>query len=271
MSAKLSARGVSVGYEGRLVLEGIDLDLFGGEIVALVGPNGVGKTTLLRTLCGAAAPLSGSVACCGAALAGLDAKSRARKIARVDQDARADWGFSVRETVAMGRFAYRGWFAPAGGRDARIVEDALERTGLGDFGDRPVTELSGGELQRVMVARALAQEPEILLLDEPVSHLDVKHQIAILDLIRSLADGGLAVAASLHDLNLAGQYADRIALFAENRMLAVGAPQAILQEELLRRAFDASVLVGSHPTDEDSPYVYHPASRRRSAEEAEER
>ncbi len=257
------ARGLSVAYDGRTVLSGVDFDLEAGELVALVGPNGAGKTTMLRALAGALAPASGSVELDDVPVGDYGAADLARRIARTDQTPRADWAFTVRETVSMGRFSHRGWFSPLGDADRDRIDEVLSRCGLDSFRERLITELSGGELQRVMIARALAQEPDVLLLDEPVSQLDVKHQLSIMDLLRALADGGIAVAASLHDLNLAGFYADRIALFSGGSLRAVGTPVEILQEELIFEAFGVPVLVGEHPEREGLPFVFQRAPKCR--------
>ena len=256
MSAELSARGLTAAYDGKVVLSGVNFDLRAGELVALIGPNGAGKTTFLGALGGTLKPASGSVILDGMNVLDYQPARLARRIARTEQTPRVDWGYSVLETAAMGRFAHLGWFSALGGADRKVIDAVLERTGLTAFRDRLVTELSGGELQRVMIARALAQEPDVLLLDEPVSQLDVKHQLSILDLLRELADGGLAVAASLHDLNLAGFYADRIALFAGGTLRAVGEPSEILKEELIFEAFGVPVLVGEHPEREGVPFVF---------------
>lgn len=263
MKAALRSRGVSVAYDGKTVLSGVDFDLDAGELVALIGPNGAGKTSFLNALGAAVKPVSGSVELDGVAVLDYSPARLARKIARTEQAPRADWSYTVFETVSMGRFAHRGWFSPLSAADRKVVDGVLERTGLSGFRERYATELSGGELQRVMIARALAQEPEVLLLDEPVSQLDVKHQLAILDLVRELADGGLAVAASLHDLNLAGFYADRIALFANGALRAIGEPADILKEELIFEAFGVPVLVGEHPERGGSPFVFHRAPKGR--------
>ncbi len=258
----LTLKAVTVGYDDRVVLENVDLELKPGELLAFAGPNGVGKTTLLKVMDGRSKPQHGTVTLDGKNLSSFSAPQLARRIAFVPQAARVDWPFTVREAVSLGRFPHRGWFAPPRPEDREAVDRSLLRCDLEDFGERLVTELSGGELQRVMIARALAQEPDILLLDEPVSHLDVKHQIATLELVRELADGGMAVAASLHDLNLAGLYADRVALFVKGHLHAVGSPLEILQEPLIRLAFDVPVLVGEHPTVGGVPSVYHPAPNR---------
>jgi len=258
----LRAKGVHASYDGRRVLSGVDFELGSGELVAFIGPNGAGKTTLLKILGASLKPESGAVELDGRPLASYAPALRARRIARTEQAPRADWGFTVLETVRLGRFSYRGWFAPPSAADRAAVDSALEKTGLDDFRSRLVTELSGGELQRVMIARALAQEPDVLLLDEPVSQLDVKHQLSIMVLIRELADGGLAVAASLHDLNLAALYADRLALFSGGALRAVGAPREILKEELILEAFGIPVLVGEHPERGGAPFVYHRAPKK---------
>lgn len=261
MGATLSVRNLSVGYAGRAVLRALSLDLRPGEFLSLAGPNGVGKTTLLRTLGGSLAPLAGSALLDGADLSSLSRRELASKVARVAQSARADWPFTVAEAVSLGRYPRLGWFGRLGSGDRREVEKALARTSLSELSDRLVTELSGGELQLVMIARALAQEPAILLLDEPVSSLDVKHQVQVLQLLRDLAAEGITVVASLHDLNLASLYADRIALFADGRLLAAGTPTEILREDLIGEAFGIPVLIGSYPGGPDIPLVYH----RRSA------
>lgn len=257
----LRSAGASLAYGGKTVLRNVDFELRPGELVAFIGPNGAGKTTFLGALSGLLKPSAGTVTLDGAPLASYAPAALARRIARTEQNVRADWSFSVRETAALGRFAHRGWFAPPTPEDRAAVDSALERAGLGGFGGRPVTELSGGELQRTMIARALAQEPEILLLDEPVSQLDLKHQLSILELLRTLAANGLAVAASLHDLNLAAAYADRIALFAGGGLRALGAPAEILKEELILEAFGIPVLVGEHPERSGAPFVFHRAPR----------
>lgn len=260
MSVRLAAIGLSVGFEKKEVISSLDLSVVSGEFLALIGPNGVGKTTVLRALGGAAAPMKGRVELDGVAITRLGRSALAKRIARVDQSPRAEWGYSVEETVNLGRFAHRGWFSPLTTLDRRAVDSALEKTFTAELRFRSITELSGGELQRVMIARALAQEPDILLLDEPVSNLDVKHQISILELLRSLVRDGLAVVASIHDLNLAGSFADRIAAFSEGRLRAEGTPKRILNEELIREVFGIPVFVGEHPQRSDAPYVFHRSS-----------
>jgi iron complex transport system ATP-binding protein len=260
MSARLAAIALSVGFDAREVVSSLDLSVASGEFLALIGPNGVGKTTVLRALGGAVIPMKGRVELDGVPLRRMVRPEIARRIARVDQNPRAEWGYSVEETVGFGRFAHRGWFSPFNAEDRRSIESALEKTDTTELRQRPITELSGGELQRVMIARALAQEPDILLLDEPVSNLDVKHQISIMELLRALVQDGLAVAASIHDLNLAGSFADRIAAFVDGRLYAEGTPKSILNEKLIRDVFDIPVFVGEHPQRSDTPYVFHRSS-----------
>ena len=235
---RIEARGLDVGYGDRAVLAGIDLDVRAGELLVVAGSNGIGKTTLLKALSGRMPPLRGEVLLDGVALAALSAAERGRRVAFVNQGDPAVWPFTVRELVALGRFPHRGWFASERRADREAVAAAIRRAGLDGFAERIVTELSGGELQRAMIARALAQDGEVLFLDEPVSHLDEKHRILVMDLIRSLASGGLAAVASLHDLNLASLYADRIALFSCGRLAAIGKPGEVLREDLLRTVFD---------------------------------
>lgn len=257
MATCLSANGLSVGYHGKPILEGLDLTIRSGELLVLVGSNGAGKTTVLKALAGIARPLAGEVSLDGRNISELSALERARRVAYLTQTIHASWPFTVREFVAQGRFPHRGWFGGERPSDREALTEALERAQLLGFEDRAVTELSGGELQRVLIARAIAQEPEVLLLDEPVSQLDAKYQAAAMGLIRELVDSGLAAAASLHDLNLAGMYADRIALLSEGTLLAVGAPKEVLREDLLRKAFGASMVVGRHPQEAETPAVYH--------------
>jgi iron complex transport system ATP-binding protein len=260
---RIVARGIDVGYGARVVLSRVDLDIRAGELLVVAGANGVGKTTLLKALSGRTQPLRGEVLLDGRPVSALSHAERGRNIAFVTQGAQVDWPFTVRELVALGRFPHRGWFSSERQTDRDAVEAAIRRSGLAGFGDKPATELSGGELQRAMIARALAQEGEVLFLDEPVSHLDEKHRVATMDLIRDLAGSGLAAVASLHDLNLASLYADRIALFADGRLMALGRPAEVLREDILREAFDSNLLVGEHPLSKGSPLVYHPIPSRK--------
>ena len=243
----LHADAVTAGYGERTVLHASTLSVGRGEVVAIVGPNGAGKSTLLRVLAGLLRPSSGAVRIDGVDVATLGRTQLARRIAVVPQIFDTLFPFSVREVVALGRTARLGMFGGASQTDAAAVERAIADLGLGDLAPRRIDRLSGGERQRGVLAMALAQEADVLLLDEPTVHLDPAHQVAMLRLIRELACArGLAVAAVLHDLNLAASMATRIVVIADGRVVCDAAPETVISAELIRDVFGPGLSVGRH-------------------------
>ncbi len=248
IKSMLEIISLSVGYGPRTVLHEIDLSIHSGEIMALIGPNGAGKTTLIRAVSGVLHPYTGSLRAGGEDLDGLTAARRARKLAVVPQARNLPEPYTVWQTVLLGRTPYLGWLGQPAGRDEARVRWALERTETLALQDRRIGELSGGEQQRVLLARALAQETPILLLDEPTAHLDLHHQTALLDLVFALTrENNLTVLMALHDLNLAAIYANRVALMVDGRLQAVGRPVEVLTAERLSEAYRLPLHVISHP------------------------
>jgi iron complex transport system ATP-binding protein len=244
----LEIQSLSVGYLNHEVLSDVSLTIHPGEILALVGPNGVGKSTLIRAVSGINLNLSGQVRVGGQDITRLSAQQRARFMAVVPQARELPGAFSVYQTVLLGRTPYLSWLGKAGMQDHAIVRLSLEQTALADMADRRIGELSGGEQQRVLLARALAQDTPILLLDEPTTHLDLQHQSNLLNLIRLLAqEKNLCILMVLHDLNLAGLYADRVALLAHGGVYARGKPAEVLTSENLSTVYRVPVEVIPHP------------------------
>jgi len=221
----------------RTVLHGADLDVAPGEVLALVGPNGSGKTTLLRTCYRALAVTAGAILIDDENIDTLRRRQMARTIGVSTQEPVAFSGVTVRESVRFGRSARRGWLEPFRKEDDDVVARVLDQVSLTSYADRDVTELSGGERQRVSIARALAQEPQVLLLDEPTNHLDLRHQLGVLELLRTLTADGLAVLVTLHDLRLATEYCDRIAVLDAGQVIDAGVPEHVLTTELLETVF----------------------------------
>ncbi len=246
------------------ILSGVNATIEDGQFVGLVGPNGAGKTTLLRAMNGVLTPDSGRVVVADDAIDDLSSKAASRRVATVPQDTTLSFDFSVRDVVAMGRNPYRSRFgselgdgenddtSAATGTD--LVERSMARTEVSEFADRSITEVSGGERQRVLLARALAQDTPVLLLDEPTASLDINHQVRTFELVRELVADGKTVVAAIHDLNLAAHYCDELLLLAGGSVLASGPPTEVLAEETLREAFDARAVVSSHPVT-GSTYV----------------
>ncbi len=243
----LTIQNISAAYDGRVVLKDFCLNARAGEIVGVIGPNGAGKSTLLRVISGTLTPMSGQVQMDGVDLLRLSAAERAKKIAVVPQSSRLPEAFSAGEVVLMGRTPHLPLFGAERARDYQVAQDAMARTDSDWFAERLIGRLSGGEQQRVLIARALAQEPRVLLLDEATAHLDLRHQTALWNLVRDLARSGLIVIAAMHDLNLAAQYADRLALLKDGELLVCDEPSRVLTREWLKRAYDVSAIISSHP------------------------
>lgn len=241
----LEAREVTVRYPGaeRPALDRVRAGLGGGELIAIVGPNGSGKTTLIRALLGLVPLDAGQSLVKGRVVGAWRRQELARVVGVVAQREETVFPLTVAETVLLGRYAHLGPLAPPQARDREAVAQAIARCDVSDLSGRRVDTLSGGEWQRVRIARALAQEPEALVLDEPTASLDVRHEMEIFELIRQLASGGLGALVVTHHLNLAARYADRILLLDLGQVVAEGPPAAVLRQDHLSRVFGWPVAV----------------------------
>lgn len=239
--------GLCVARRGVPVLDGVDLMVQRGEWVAVVGPNGAGKTTLLHALAGLT-PATGRVVVAGREPGSASRRAMSRAVALMPQRPVIPEGASVRELIALGRTPYLPRFGTESAHDRHVVGAVIERLGLEHLADRQATELSGGELQRVVLARALTQEPEVLLLDEPTSALDIGHQQQVLDLVENLRRrDGITVVAAMHDLTLAAHYGRRLVMVDGGRVVADGTPREVLEVERIASVYGARVEVLDRP------------------------
>lgn len=250
----LKIQNLSASYHGHQVLHNLSLEVKNGEVLALIGPNGAGKSTIIRAASGVI-PSTGSVRTNGDDFHALDPMKRAKYIAVVPQAISLPPAFTVWETVLMGRTPYLGFMGNASSHDEELARQSLTRVHAVNLSDRRVGELSGGEAQRILLARALCQSTPILLLDEPTAHLDLQYQVSLLELIRELAHKeNLAVLIALHDLNLAARYADRVALLVGGKLNAIGNPRDVLTPEKISNAYCLPINVVEHPFM-DAPLV----------------
>ena len=245
--AVLSVRDLHIGYGARAVLRGVSAEVAAGELVAVVGPNGAGKTTLLRALAGLVTAAAGEVRAFGADPARTPRRVLARRLAYLPQRYELAFPFTVGEVVLMGRYAHRR-FGLEGDADLRAARAAMERCDVVDLETRRFDELSGGEQRRALLAQALCQEAEALLLDEPTAALDPAHALALLTALRAECQRGAAAVVVTHDLSLAVRWADRVVVLHGGAVVAAGAPAAVLSSEAAARAFAVSIHVGALPS-----------------------
>jgi len=243
----LKVKDLLCGYEDFL-LKDLNFSLKRGEFLGIIGPNGSGKTTLVRALSRVIKPLKGEVLLEDENVWNIPLKEFAKKVAVVSQNARAS-SFKIKDYVLLGRIPhYRRFQFLETERDLMAAEKAMSLTGILHLKDRSLKEVSGGERQLAVIARALAQEPELLLLDEPVAHLDIAHQVMVLNLVKKLKDEfGLTVVVVLHELNLASEFCDRLLIMNEGRIRKIGSPDVVLTEEILKEIYKTDVLVRRHP------------------------
>ncbi|MGW7202767.1 ABC transporter ATP-binding protein [Streptomyces sp. NPDC054837] len=253
-TSRLEARGVTVGYGDRTVIDDLDVAIPSGLVTTIIGPNGCGKSTLLRTLSRLLKPAKGTVVLDGDDIARLRTRDVAKKLGLLPQAPVAPDGLTVADLVARGRHPHQSWLRQWSSDDADVVERALAMTGVADLADRPVDELSGGQRQRVWISMTLAQGTDLLLLDEPTTYLDLAHAIDVLDLVNDLHTSGCTVVMVLHDLNLATRYSDNLIVMREGAILAQGHPRDVITAELLHEAFGLRARVIDDPVG-DRPVI----------------
>ncbi len=248
MGSVVEIKGLSAAYGPVFALQDLSLEIEEGEILGLVGPNGAGKTTLIKVVSGIMKPSSGSIAVNGIEITGLDPAKRARMLAVVPQAHQLGGAFTVNQAVMLGRTAHLDFLGRPGKDDLEHVRWAMDKADLAGLADRKLAEISGGEQQRVLLARALAQDTPVMLLDEPTNHLDLKYQVDLLRLLKDLAlNEKITILMAMHDLNQVSGIVDRVALLKEGRMMALGLPNKILTPENIRAAYQAEVETFTHP------------------------
>ncbi|WP_020668753.1 ABC transporter ATP-binding protein [Amycolatopsis nigrescens] len=245
---RLRADGLKLGYGDRLVVDGLDLDVLDGTVTAIIGPNGCGKSTLLRALGRLLGPREGAVLLDGKRIEKMPTREVAKLIGLLPQAPLAPEGLTVTDLVSRGRHPHQSWYRQWSVSDDEAIERALRLTGMTELGDRAVDQLSGGQRQRAWISMTLAQETGLLLLDEPITYLDLAHQIDVLDLVYRLHTERMkTVVMVLHDLNLAARYADTLVAMREGRIVAQGSPAEVLTEPLLDEVFGLSAKVLEDP------------------------
>lgn len=253
-AARLAARGVTVGYGGRVVIDDLHVAIPPQVITTIIGANGCGKSTLLRTLSRLLKPTSGSVVLDGEDIGRLRTRDVAKKLGLLPQAPVAPEGLTVADLVARGRHPHQSWLRQWSSDDADVVARALAMTGVSDLADRPVDALSGGQRQRVWISMTLAQGTDLLLLDEPTTYLDLAHAIDVLDLVDDLHESGCTVVLVLHDLNLATRYSDNLIVMKAGSVLAQGHPRDVITADLLYEAFGLRAKVIDDPVG-DRPLI----------------
>ncbi|MCM3713768.1 ABC transporter ATP-binding protein [Halalkalibacter oceani] len=253
---KIAVQNVTTTIQKRPIIQDMSLDVGSGECIGIIGPNGSGKSTLLKSIYRALPYDAGEIYVDRIDWAACSAKEAAKYMAVVSQEGAAQFDFSVEEMVLMGRSPHKKWFEADSDDDRRVVKRALEQVGLWEDRERSFITLSGGEKQRVMIARAIAQQAQILVLDEPTNHLDIHHQLQVMEIAREL---GVTIIAALHDLNIAAAYCDRIYVVDNGEIVASGTPAEVLTEQLLRRVFQVETDVIIHPKTNSVHITYLPA------------
>ncbi|MBN2509956.1 MAG: ABC transporter ATP-binding protein [Spirochaetales bacterium] len=242
MSA-LTLENFSCGYSSTPVVTHIDMCIPSSRLTVLLGPNGSGKTSLLRGITRILKPLSGTVELDNQNIYNIPLKQFSRRLARVSQSIEVNWPYTVHDFVAMGRYPHRRFFSKLDSHSAEIVDATLKETGLSAFAHRSITRISGGEFQRAKIARALAGEPEVLVLDEPIAHLDLHYQVSIMNELQRICKSGKTVFVSLHDLNFAARYADYVYLLSEGQIAAHGTPDQVIAPDTLSAVFKTPISV----------------------------
>lgn len=266
--ALLSLNDVAVDIDGTDILRGINLEIESGSWTGLIGPNGSGKTTLLRAI-GTHVSATGHIQLDGRPVTDWSAQERARRLAYVRQAPSLTFDFTVEELVLLGRAPHRGWLQSYGTDDRHRVREALSMVDLDGFASRSVLSLSGGELQRVFLAQALAQDADLLMLDEPTSHLDVHYQFAFMDRVQDLVQEGRTVLAVFHDLELAARHADRLLMLQEGSLVASGPPAEVLTPSRIAAVFGMQARVDRRPNGTLRIEYLAPVSGRKQTREEE--
>jgi iron complex transport system ATP-binding protein len=256
----LEVQAINVAYGSRRVLHDISLRMDAGSVIGLIGPNGAGKSTLIRAMSGVLPIQNGSVRVNGQLISRLSPTLRARWVSVVPQARNLPNAFTGWETVSMGRTPYLNWLGQLSTRDEAIIQKAMERTSTLELAGRLIGDLSGGEQQRLLIARALTQGAPFLLLDEPTAHLDLQYQFGLLDLVRQLAQkDGLSILLALHDLNLVARYADRVLLMVDGKICSEGSPAEVLTASQLSQAYHVNLSVV--PGQSGHPMLVLPADQ----------
>ncbi len=252
----LEVKDISYSYNEQIIFENISFRVTHGEFIGIIGPNGSGKSTLLKNLYRTLKPKSGTIFLDGKDLYKLTSKKVAKKIGVVGQENTVPFDFKVEEIVAMGRSPYKKLFSSDTIEDREIIKNSLRQIGMEAIANKNYSNLSGGEKQRVLIARVLAQQPEILILDEPTNHLDIHHQLQIFDLIKSLK---LTVLAAIHDLNIAALYCDKIFVIKNGKIYKSGSPEEVLTSQLIYEVYGIQADITVHPITRKISVTYLPA------------
>ncbi|PYI57509.1 ABC transporter ATP-binding protein [Paenibacillus flagellatus] len=257
----IEVKGLSKSFEGRRVLDGISFSVARGETLGIIGPNGSGKSTLLKLVSGVETPDAGDIRLDGKPIASYARKELARWLAVLQQDALPPVGFTVREVLEMGRFPFQNWLGEEPADSAALIDGIVEKLRLAPFASRTLEHLSGGERQRVALGKVMAQQPRLLLLDEPTTYLDIGYQMQMMDTVRKWQqDERLTVVAVLHDLNLAAQYCDRLLLVHRGRIAKLGTPWEVLERGLIAEVYETEPIVTAHPVTGAPQLLLQPGS-----------